>query len=279
MTERSGPLLRLLEANTKRIDQRPTRAPERELVILFTARTGSSHLAELLTSAGVGDVREWLHPAFLQGQAEYFGAYTFEQYFQRMRSVCPGGVFGHKMTIWFYEAFSREVRLEDYFSFTGPSVVLFRERLVEQAVSLYLANQRKLFHDTGGPEAKNLATVAYDAMEIMQGAETLCLEEERLKNFIERQGMSPRYVSYEEFTAADPARVIESVASLVGVKAKIDAAKSRHSKLRDRDNVAHAERFVTENSAYCASLHTRRRWLFDAARISPLLNTDRSSAA
>src|SRR5262249_1025712 len=122
-----GPLAKILASTPARADRPPLQKPEREFFVLFTARTGSSHLAELLTAAGVGDVREWLNPAFIEAQAKYFGAASFADYFAGMRSICPKGVFGQKMTIWFHEAFSREARLEDHFDFSAPCVLLFRE--------------------------------------------------------------------------------------------------------------------------------------------------------
>jgi LPS sulfotransferase NodH len=265
----AGPLQRILDDIPRRAAPRPPRVPEREFVILFTARTGSSHLAELLTSARIGDVREWLHPQFLKGQAEFFGVGSFAEYFARIRANCPNGVFGHKMTIWFYEAFSREVRLEDHFDF-GTCVFLYREDLVAQAVSLFLANRRKIFHDAGEARVA-LSAVDYDPTDIMKGVESLAQEEQRLRGFVDQHAASPRFVSYEQFIRAELAEVVDAVARFVGVTAVPAQMRSRHRKLDDPQNPDFADRFRRENAAYCEQVQAARRWLIEAAAASPLM--------
>ncbi len=265
-----GPLRQILEFNATRIRQTSVERPAREFILWFTARSGSSHLAELLTSAQVGDVREWLNPAFMERQADFFGATTFGDYFQRIRSHCPKGTFGQKLTIAFYEAFAGEVRLEDHFDFAAPSILLYREDLVEQALSLSLANRRKVFHQTS-ESAQALPSAAYDPSDLMRCAEALHAEEQRLHSCVQRHRASPRYVSYEQFVAADPRRVVAAAAQLVGVAPELARMQSRHRKLDDPEHRAQLQRFVAEHPEFCDSLWNRRSRLLDAARASPLL--------
>jgi len=266
-----GPLQKILDANPNRIPQRALRTPAKEFFILFTARTGSSHLAELLTSARVGDVREWLNPAFVEGQARYFGASTLAEYFSRIRSACPDGVFGQKMTIWFYEAFSRETQLEEHFDFAAPCVFLFRESLVDQAVSLRLAQQRNVFHRREDVELGPLSPVDYDATAIMQIAEALLQEESRLRAFMQAHGTQPRYLSYERLISADPAAIVDAVARMIDVKPARQSIRSRHRKLGDVVNIEHVRRFTQEQPQFCENLQQRRQWLIAAAQRSPLV--------
>jgi LPS sulfotransferase NodH len=266
-----GPLQQILDANPNRIADRPTRKPDKEFLILFTARTASSHLAELLTSARVGDVREWLNPEFVRGQADGLRAGNLAEYLLRIRSHCPEGVFGQKMTIAFYEAFSREVRLEDFFNFGAPTVLLFRDNIIEQAVSLYLANQRKHFHKLADVETLDLGPISYDASEISRYAEALCREEERLKSFIDDKASQPRFLDYEALVDADPTTFVRAVADMVSIAPALDRMKSRHLKLGNADNEAMAERFIEENLIFCDGLHARRHWLFEGLEQHPLL--------
>jgi len=214
-------------------------------------------MAELLTSARVGDVREWLNPAFLEGQARYFGASTLAEYFSRIRSACPDGVFGQKMTIWFYEAFAREVRLEDHFDFSAPCVVLFRENIVEQAVSLCFAANRNVFH--GKDAAVALADVAYNAADIRQCIEGFVGEEERLRSFVEQHRSRVRYLSYEQLACAPTELVLEAIGRLVGVQPALDSASSAHRKLGDDANRAQAQRFVEEHPEHIVYVMRRRQ--------------------
>jgi len=243
---------------------------DREFLILFVARTGSSHLAELLTSAGVGDVREWLNPAFREGQAQFFRTTNLADYFAAIRRARQNGVFGQKMTIWFYEEFSREARLEDHFNFAVPTVFLFRENIVEQAVSLCMAAGRNVFHNTGALPA-DLPDVAYNAADIRQCVESFVNEELRLRAFVQQHGSLVRYLSYEQLASADPRRVVEAIAALVGVKSDVAKLKSAHRKLGDDANRAHAQRFVEEHRDYVGAVGRRRQWLLDALREKPLL--------
>ena len=264
-----GPLAQILAGTPRRANRPPPRKPEREFQILFVARSGSSHLAELLTSAGVGDVREWLNPAFAEAQAKYFGATSFADYFAAMRSTCPRGIFGQKMTIWFYEAFAREVRLEDHFDFGAPCVFLFRENIVEQAVSLCFAANRNVFH--GKDAAAPLAEVAYNAADIRQCIDGFVSEEQRLRDFVEQHGARMRYLSYEHLACAPTEIILEAIGKLVGLQPVPGKAASAHRKLGDDANRAQAERFIEEHPEYAADVVRRRQWLFDALWHQPLI--------
>jgi LPS sulfotransferase NodH len=265
-----GPLQQVLAATAPRLGARPLRKPNREFLILFLARTGSSHLAELLTSAGVGDVREWLNPAFVEGQARHFGANNFHDYLEAMRSICPNGVFGQKMTIWFYEAFAKEVRLEDHFNFDVPCVFLFRENIVEQAVSLCFADRRKVFHHTDAA-APALEMVEYDPAAICRYVEDFADEERRLQQFVAEHGAEVRYLSYEQLTETDSGAIVQAIAHLVDLEPALTKMKSQHRKIGDETNRLYAARFIEEELEYVEQIAAQRQWLFDAAESQPLI--------
>jgi len=269
--ETRGNLQSILDTVPEGRAPRAAKSPDREFVVLFSARTGSSHLSELLTSAQIGDVREWLNPGFLHGQATFFGTRTFRDYFLAIRSVCPGGLFGQKMTVWFYEAFARESAIDDFFRFDVPSVLLFRENIIEQAVSLRMANHRRLFHRTTDLNLGELSAVKYEAQEIGRYAMFLFQEELRLKAFCEKKNVAPKFLSYEQLIARDHRQVIEAIAHLIGVTAATLSMNSRHQKLGNHENLAHARRFMEENLMFCQMLGEHRRWLAEALQQNPLL--------
>lgn len=272
----TGPLATLLAATARHVVDEPVRAPDKDFIVLFLARTGSSHLTDLLTSGGVGAPREWLNPGFIggdDGQASAFGARTFKEYFSRMRSrFSPGGVFGHEMTIDFYDDWSREVRLEDWFPFTVPAVFLFRDNIVEQAISVYFAVVRKLYHRTAETGFDKLPPVPYDEAEIRNCINTFVSQELRLLAFAADKGMQPRFITYEALTQADPKAVVTAVADLVGVTPKLGAVTSPHRKLGDDRNLDYASRFIAANRAFCRELRIRRKPVFDALAAAPLLS-------
>lgn len=266
-----GALADLLSRTGRHIEQETTRTPDREYVVLFLARTGSSHLTSLLTSGGVAEPREWLNPNFAAGQAEAFGARTFDEYFTRMRSrFSPGGAFGHEMTIEFYRDWSAECRLEDWFRFDVPAVFLFREDIVEQAVSVAFAVYRQFYHKTQD-DLEPLSDVPYMEGEIRACVENFVAQENDLLAFAETQGATTRFLTYEALTEADPKTVVAAIADHVGISPQLDKVASHHRKLGDARNLDQASRFIAANRAFCRELRQRRRLVFEALQRAPLL--------
>lgn len=246
--------------------------PSKEYTIFFTARSGSTYLTDLLESVRLGDPREWLNPGFVKDQAHYFGSGNFRDYFLRMRSdFSPGGIFGHEMTLWFYQYFSKEVRLEDYFNLAGPSVFLFRENIVEQAVSLFLAVGRGVFHRTSETGDLALPEVPYDAAEIERYVKMFADEENAWGAMFERQGWTPRYLSYERMTTQSPAAVAEAFGRLLDSPVDVSVIRLGQQKVGNSVNRDYAERFERENVDVCRRLARERRWLGDMLETDGLL--------
>ena len=267
-----GPLEKVLDQTIARPLPDDLRPPEREYLILFTARSGSSHLTDLLTSSGVGDPREWLNPQFLADQAEFFGAGSFEDYFASMRGrYSPNGVFGHEMTLAFYKDFSREVRLEDHFDFKAPTIFLYRENIVEQAISLMFASYRNIYHDTGGLEAGVLSRVPYDVRVISRLVRLIAGQERGSLAFVDRQGMPVRYLSYEALVADEPARVVRAICDHVGAEPELATLTSSHRKLGNQMNLDYAERFARDQRRFLETVSLKRRALLQRAAEAPLI--------
>lgn len=247
-------------------------SPEKEYTIFFTARSGSTYLTELLKSVKLGDPREWLNPGFVKDQAHYFGANNFRDYFLRMRSeFSPGGVFGHEITLWFYNYFSQEVRLEDYFNFKSPSIFLFRENIVEQAVSLFLAVGRGVFHKSSDEGDVAYPDVPYDASEIKRYIEMFCSEERGLQTLFDQNGWTPYYLSYETIFSHTPREVAISFGNMLKVDLELDKINPRMQKVGDSVNASYAERFSGEDADYCADVMARRVWLIEKLNSRGLL--------
>ena len=267
-----GPLQSVLDATPPKLPPDALMEPRRQYVILFTPRSGSSHLAEGLTTAGVGDPREWLHPDYLAERAAMFGARTFEDYFELLRCCCSrDGVFGHKMTMLFYDAFDREVRLDDHFDFGGPTICLYREDIVEQAVSLAFAEHRDVWHDTNGIEPEGLGAVPYDAAKIRGRLIWLSKLERRMAGFIAGRKMPVRYISYEKLVASSLTDVVRAVGAFIDVKPDDGSLTSSHRKLGNSLNREFADRFAAENADMIASIARGRRSFLKRAAQFPLL--------
>ena len=273
---RPGPLQRVLDGVPVKPRPDDLVPPQREFVILFTPRSGSSHLAQALASAGLADPREWLHPDFLAERAELFGTNSFEDYLGAVRALCSrDGVFGHKMAMTFYDRFSSEARLEDHFDFGAPAIVLYRQDIVQQAVSLALAEQRDFWHDTGGGAPPRPWPAAYDPGAISRSLDWIADQERLTDEFVARKGMPVRYLSYEVLASSPLAVVVEAISDHVGAPADGDAASSDYRKLGGAANVEYAARFVRENPARVRSISARRARFLRRAAEAPLLRTER----
>jgi LPS sulfotransferase NodH len=268
----SGPLAEILAATPEHERGIPTRMPQREYVIWFIARSGSSHLTALLESVRLGVPREWLNPEFLRDQARAFKARAFDEYFGRMRArFTVDGIFGQEMTFGFYQAFSKEVRLEDYFDLSAPCVMLFREDIVSQGISLWRAVTTKMFHATGQGAGARVVDPPYDAEGIGRWIRHLANHERGLQGLFARKGLAPRFLSYEALTAADPLAVVNAFARLVGAPDRAAPPQSSHSKIPAARSDEYRGRFIAEHREEIAQLAQDRAWLFDGLRDAPLL--------
>ena len=267
-----GPLQSVLNSIHPKPRPPELRQPEREYLILFTPRSGSSHLVEILTSAGLADPREWLHPDFLQERAEMFGTTTFADYFAALRGACSRkGVFGHKMALTFYERFSDEVRMEDHFDFKSPTVFLYRDDIVQQAVSLVLAEGREFWHAMGDVVPSALSPVPYDPLKIHDRLAWLAAQERLTEAFIEAQGPSVRYLSYETLISREMPDVARAFAGHVGIELRGELPVSSYRKIGDSLNLDYADRFRSEHPDLMEHISEDRRDLLQTAARMALL--------
>jgi trehalose 2-sulfotransferase len=172
-------------------------SPDRHYVIVFTARSGSSWLTNILSETKLlGFPEEYLNPNFVRGVASAVNSTVPEEFLAglRRRRQTPNGVFGLE---------ARELDIElfgaDCFFETFDDAVFFnlwRENLVAQAVSLFRAVETQQFHIKQGEQAA--APPAYDTKSIGKWMIHLALQENANLKMLQQRRRPFVNLRYEE---------------------------------------------------------------------------------
>jgi trehalose 2-sulfotransferase len=142
-------------------------SPDKRYVIIFTARSGSSWLTNVLSETKqLGYHEEYLNPNFIRGVASAVNSTIPEEFLaglQRRRQT-PNGVFGIEAREVDIELFGADCFFE-VFDENTIFFNLWRENLVAQAVSLFRAVETQQFHikqgeRTSAPPVYNLKSVS-----------------------------------------------------------------------------------------------------------------------
>ena len=141
--------------------------PERLTVILATARSGSSYVADILAEMGLGDAREHLRSTVVDLWTSDYAFDRKEALRNFLRLSARDGRCATKLITHFVQDFvaAGGSIMEVAAALEGVRarfVVLDREDRVAQAVSDYIATQRGVWHAFEGRELKAPAGAAID---------------------------------------------------------------------------------------------------------------------
>ncbi|MGV6847706.1 MAG: Stf0 family sulfotransferase [Marinibacterium sp.] len=242
------------DPNTKRgarLDGKP--APERSYIVLFTPRSGSSWLHDLIASCGdMGDPGEFFNPNFVPTIAERVDAPDIDTYLRRLtRLRCPGGTFGTKVTPdHAYHALGGLDAFLDRF----PEAALFwliREDIVAQAVSLYLMRFQEKHHKIDGEDPAAMRQPTYDA-DIIEGCMLRLFNmEETVERSLARTTRPVVRLSQERMLNSDRTALLALMRAHMGLPSPTGdlAATSRHKKIGTSINDDFACRFRQDKGA------------------------------
>jgi len=251
--------------------------PAKEFVIWFSARTGSTWLGSLLFSAGFPKPDEYFHPNKIIRRASYLGVNTWSDYVGSIkRKRTRSGVFGHEMTFQFWDMLRNDGDIMNYLDFSGPSVVLFREDIVLQAVSIYLAVANKKWHRYEGTRRlQRFDETAYDEDKIRSYMQYICKLELGLKKHRNQLIPTAKFLSYEQLLRNSAEKVVRAFEQHIGFKAPdANDVRSFHARVRSRINQEMCERFLDGNNHLVTDIQSKRSWLFDSKTQHPLIGDD-----
>ncbi len=158
------------------------------LGVLFTSRTGSSHLArELAKRFKIGQMEESLNPHLIQGipPADIIRSYA-------------NGWFSFKLGVPGIISAELSGAIEQYIDMT-KFIFLLRKDIVAQAVSLVKANQSGQWHSIH--KAKGPAV--YDVTQLSTSIRGIAKAVDNLRTYIDRAGRPWRKLFYEDFEHGD----------------------------------------------------------------------------
>ena len=244
---------------------------ERDHVIWFTARTGSTWLASMLFSAGFPKASEYFHPNKYDRRAFYMGVNTSEDYVRKTREQrAKNGVFLHEMTFQFWDIMSKKSTAMAMLDFQNPSIVLFREDVVQQAISVHCALQTGKWHNYGF-EQKTKA-ITYDARSIKKYVQLIIDQENGMRRYQDKLIPNARFVSYEKLCRRPPATVVCKIGQHIDYTAfDTSMAKTIHQRVASQQNAEIYDKFQKTHRDFCDTAKRSRQWLFDAQITNGLL--------
>ncbi|SLN69107.1 Stf0 sulfotransferase [Roseisalinus antarcticus] len=238
------------------------RAAARTLGILFTPRSGSSWLTDVLTQTRLfGKPQEWFNPNFMGNTLKRVNANSPQGYIDMLRRKHSlGNFFSFEVTIYqMHRVFGKDPGLMAYLPEKFPLIYLRRQDMVLQAVSLAKAVQTDVFHTVNTtPEeiASAEARFEYDGDQIRQWLEHIFDQERKCEAFLaDREGPLLR-ITYEQMMRAGAEQTVRRfLRRWRPLKADDPLTfEPRHAKIGSARNKTFAQRFRDENPGVMAEI-------------------------
>ncbi|MEM1112826.1 MAG: Stf0 family sulfotransferase [Pseudomonadota bacterium] len=237
-------------------------APSRRYVILFTPRSGSSRLTDLLTQAGgLSLPGEPFNPAHLPRIAQQLGARNLQDYLDLlMRKRATNGVFGAEITMeHLVRCFGNHRRFLSHYQ---PTAILFlvRKDLLDQAISLSRMAQTGESHRIDTAQGDTGVDFNYRPQQIRSFLHRLLTMERRAETLLAESAIEPLRLSYELTSQVAPEELIRVIAGHIGARpATLLGLDSIHQKLSDERSAEFHRRFTQDHPSHLAKIAQARR--------------------
>lgn len=243
-------------------------APTQVYTILFTARSGSSWLSDIITETQcMGSPQEWFNPRLMPSSTRAKGSRNLDEFTNAIsRHNAYGGYFGFEITIHQLKAtFGSGRKLLDYFPDT-TFFSLIRKDIVAQAVSLFKLETTGISHTKNMSEqdvSRKDTEFRYDRDGLKRAIRHTLAAEIGQEAFFHNFNIQPIRLSYEGMTAMGKEQVCRFFADKLGAQMEQNPdAESRHRKIGTRKNDEFSERFRQEEKTFLAEIEDlRKAWL------------------
>ncbi|SLN33729.1 Stf0 family sulfotransferase [Roseisalinus antarcticus] len=248
-------------ARAARLRARP--APDTRFAILFTPRSGSSRLTDILTVAGLSRADEGFNTAFLPEMARKLGARDLPDYVDILcKWRAEAGVFGCEVTpAHIARVFGTSTRFSELLRPTHLFVLL-REDIVAQAVSITRQIQTGQHHATSltdGDIAAAEAGLTDDGAGLRLRVAQLARMEARIDAALSRIKPPAHLLSYERLQRSSEEEIAAAFGEALGRPAHLPAGfASAHRKLSGSRASEIAERFRTRNTGFLTRIAKAR---------------------
>ena len=241
--------------------------PERSYVVMFTPRSGSTWLTDVVASTRrLGRPGEFVNPSLMPRVISKWGTRDLGEHLNLlMRQVQSRGTFGIEATIGQVEAVFGSA--DDFAEAFGGArwVWLARRDIVAQAVSLQKMVARDVTHSSQTGDGLIRAADAgwsYDPDGIAHWLTHIARMEARTEDLFERRGIEPLRMSYERNMARPPFAAAKDIARHLGVALPRDRIESvleeRQTKVGTSLNEEYAARFRQDRAAFVARAEAGR---------------------
>ncbi len=237
-----------------------TQPPRQKYVIMFTARSGSTWLTNVLSGTKLlGSPEEFINPDFVLGVARSLNAKEAAPFLEMLqcRRKSPNGVFGMEARHIDIELLGEEV----FFRTFGAETVFFnlwRENIIAQAISLYRAVNSGRYHSTDNAVS---GVPPYDADQINRWLVHLHLQENANINLLRKRGILFDNLRYETMVKKREA-TIELFFNRLGSKSSQEVCESsvvdELQKVGDQWNEETEQRFRIERAESIAEFEASR---------------------
>ncbi|WP_420861705.1 Stf0 family sulfotransferase [Algirhabdus cladophorae] len=244
---------------------------QKRYVILFTARSGSSWLTDVISQTKkLGLPGEAFNPGFIPKMVQGLNVQTLDQHIEiLLRRRARGGVHGFEIT---YHQLNAVFDSEDHFmQHFGDNkfIWLIRKNPVAQAVSLAKMVTTGVGHTAAfSDEEVDQADTSfqYDSSVIKKWLMHNRTAEIATEAMIERYDLKPLRICYESMTKVPQYQLLSVLARHIGTKQiprDLIPTESEHSKLGTSRNMEMEEQFRAENAEFVAQIEEDRRPMLD----------------
>jgi len=241
---------------------------QKQLVIYFTPRSGSSWLTETLSLSNcLGRANEVFNPNFIPNIAQSCNATSLDTYIDLIqRRLNTRGVFSFEITWHQLQAvFDDTAAFMSHFG-AAQSAWLIRRDIVAQAVSLAKMVKTNVAHSpTADAQTQQHAEASfvYDPVLIRRWLTHILAAERGTEAHFAEYELSPLRLTYEDIMAAGAERTRAEFAEYIGIREipNINAIP-KHSKLGTSQNIDFAVRFRQDEAMFVQDVEEERMpWL------------------
>lgn len=232
--------------------------PAREFGIVFTPRSGSSWLTDILTQTKLlGKPQEWFNPNFVPDIARAINARDIESFVKMLkRKQKLGNFFSYEITMFqMLRAFENDAEFFTYFRPSDPMFYLTREDMVLQAISLAKAIKTSVFHSahsTHDDVQRADQEFTYDGEQIKKWLNHIFELEQKSEAFFKRNDIQPVRITYEQITRAGTNQTVrlflDRLRPDAGDDLELPEIQSAHSKIASGRSEEFGEQFRKENA-------------------------------
>jgi LPS sulfotransferase NodH len=225
--------------------------PDKELLILFTPRSGSTWLAGLMRKTCLlGHPAEWFNFRLVNNHCIAMQSYpeNTSDYVDKIRAFRKGenGLFSAELAADHLQDLGEATSIGSHFG-QAKYVLLYREDILRQSVSLFLATQSGFFNSSQVGNRKHLPD--YDGRAIHLWFTRLLEQERQLLQYCEDRNIRPLQISYEQLRENAQA-VVKNMGRYCGVEVPAailsDIESGQRSKISSSINGDYIQRFNRE---------------------------------